>query len=52
MYLDQTFRLSSVSENVVLEITKEILIKFGLSDDNKWQILIHTLKLQTFVFFQ
>ena len=52
MYIEQTFRLSCVSEKVVLEITEDILIKFGLSDDNKWPILIHTLKLQTFVFLK
>jgi hypothetical protein len=28
------------------------LIKFGLSDDNKWPILIHMLKLQIFVFLK
>jgi hypothetical protein len=52
MYLDQTFRLNSASEKVVLEITEEILIKFGLCDDNKWPILIHMLKLQTCVFLK
>ena len=43
MYLDQTFRLSRVSEKVALEITEEILIKFGFGDDNKCPILIHIL---------
>ena len=46
------FLLNSVPEKVALEITKEILINFGISDDNKWPILIHTLKLHTFVFFK
>jgi hypothetical protein len=43
MYLDQTFRLNSLSEKVALETTEEILIKFGPSDE-KWPILMRMLK--------
>ena len=51
MYLDQTFHQSGVSEKVALEITEETLIKFRFSDDNKWPILFHMLKLQALYFW-